>query len=126
MTLECCRRKLRVNEFKVSTTDGKRYRYLNEYILESVCTNCGATVIQHIYQTEKGKNTTRVYRGKKADKFNQTIKDKQPRFKAREIDRRMFLLYGEYGKVKKCYSSLSSLKIGLVDPYEGLKNANTL
>ncbi|MEA3272437.1 MAG: hypothetical protein U9P90_02110 [Patescibacteria group bacterium] len=48
-------------------------------------------------------------------------------FSKNSADRRFYLLYNEYGEIKRCYSNLSTLKLGRIpDNYEEMRRFKEL
>lgn len=120
MKLTCHDREIRPKESKIITSVGKEFGYLQEFLLEGHCTHCNTLILVHLFLTYDGMHHYTEYRGKKAIRFLSKVLQKDKIYKAKKPDYRMYLNYSEYGKVKKCYSNLSSMKMGLRDPEEGL------
>ena len=121
----CHDRKITIkNEDKVITTEGKQYNYLNEYIISGYCDICKNLFVLHLYETYNGTKIKREYRGKNAVKFLSKVIQTVRMYKSQQIDYRLYLNYNEYGTTKKCYSNLSSLKLGREDTYQGLRKTN--
>lgn len=127
MEIICHNRKLSIKESKIITTTGKECGYLSEFLIEAKCSVCNKVFIIHIWVTFDGKEESREYiakyipekdeiKGRAARRFLTTIVHREKLYKERQVDRRFFLRYFGYGtKNLKCFSNLSSLKMGKVD-----------
>lgn len=124
--LECHTRKHKTKEYAVITQDGKEYNYLNESIKVATCNQCKTILLQHNYDNN-GESVQRLYRGKKAKRLLHKIIQKTELYNSKLVDYRPYLLYNEYGKEnKKCYSNLSSIKLGKETTYQGLNKINSV
>jgi hypothetical protein len=122
--LVCHDRPVEVVEKRVISNDGIQYNYFSEFVLEGNCSVCGNLFIIHFWEAYNGKFYLEM-KNQKAEKFKKRIRHKEDRFQEQHVDRRGYLYYREYGKKadgnrKKCHSNLNTVKLGLIDPDQGL------
>lgn len=115
--IHCCNGKRKSVSFAVSPE--KNYLSVElDYLKE--CPVCGHTVVQ-LTRIDFDNNVSICRKiNQKARKFFQKIQDLILYKKEAEIFRvssysKFYLYYSEFGKKKKCYSNLSTLKMGLFE-----------
>ena len=114
MRVECCGTKRKARTFVIEPAKG--YSEAVMAVLEE-CPICGAYVLVLMRVDDMGEVKPGVeYRNKAARKFFKKVsilfEVKNP---AVLPCGSWYLKYSEFGKVKKCYSNLTSLKIGMFD-----------
>lgn len=87
------------------------------------CPNCGHTVIQLTRINDNYEISTIRKTNTKARNFlkkirKEIIKEKNTEKVISNKYSNFYLYYNEFGKIKKCYSNLSSLKLGLFENKE--------
>ena len=115
--IHCCNGKRKSVSFAVSPEKNYLTAEL-DYLKE--CPVCGHTVVQ-LTRIDFENNVSICRKiNEKARKFFQKIQDSILYKKETELCRvsaysKFYLYYNEFGKKKKCYSNLSTLKIGLFE-----------
>lgn len=116
--IQCCSalHKCRTFLFKTDkTTVFKQVDYLEK------CPICGHTVLQLSKVDLQNKISVYRIKNKKArtflEKYTKDIIKEEENFSNKYIRYRgkFYLNYNEYGKIKRCYSNLSTMKLGLFD-----------
>lgn len=127
--LHCCGALRRSVSYTLEPTDGYLLAELD--VVES-CPACGHYVVQLTRIDYKNSVSTvrksNMHARKLFARLENSILFKQE-YKYSPLKSRggpSYLRYSEYGAVKRCYSNLSTLSIGLQDPYEGLISTNKL
>ena len=118
--ITCCRISHIALEYTVKTIESSKYDIGEEFIEKTNCKHCNCLLIRYIKFDKAGNlQNVEVLRGKKAKHFLDKTKIISQRYKDKLVDYRWWLPYTDNNKVKKCYSNLSGLKIGLIDqdPY---------
>lgn len=116
--IHCCGALRECKSFELKTDDTCIIKNL-DYL--EICPVCGHTVIQLTKVNCKNQISSYRITNKKARKFFEKCKKDILREKETyekiyiQPHGKFYLNYNEYGKKKKCYSNLSSLKIGLFD-----------
>lgn len=118
--LYCCEGHRTTRRFKLLPQEGYKMAILD--YLEK-CPVCGHTVAQitRIDQNDKvsvcrkiNKKARELFDRVKASIIEEELSEK----KVHNYNSKSSLMYNEYGNIKKCYSNLSSLKIGLFENKE--------
>lgn len=118
--IHCCSGLRKTRSFTLSPE--KNYQYAQVDYLEE-CPICGHTITQLTRIDAKNKISTCRKINDKARKFFGALKssilyEKNPECQTYNTSSKFYLYYNEFGKKKKCYSNLSSLKIGLFENKE--------
>lgn len=116
--IQCCGGMRKCRTFELKKDDSYILKELN-YLEE--CPVCGHTVVQLTRLSRTFQVNTYRIKNKKAriffEKYKKDIlsekKDFEPSFTGSKS--KFYLNYNEYGKKKKCYSNLSSMKLGLFE-----------
>lgn len=120
--IKCCGEIYKCRVFVLDPQDG--YFECRLFQLES-CPQCGGHSLElhrldfeHEISSLKWKNAKAV---KMFERFQTSIRFEQKRATPISTPASSFYLpYTDKGKVMKCYSNLSTLDVGLFDPFEGL------
>lgn len=118
--IHCCSGLRKTRSFTISP----EYNYLYaqvDYLEE--CPVCGHTITQLTRIDSENKVSICRKINTKAKKFFEVLKssilyEKTPEYQISNTYSKFYLYYNEFGKKKKCYSNLSSLKIGLFENKE--------
>jgi len=109
----CCNKSFRGITYTLQP-DGNLEQFLT--VLKE-CPCCNDFIIRLDRMLIDGTFNTLFFRNKKGlalyDKLKPSIIQEKSKYK--QLDKRWYLPYNEYGSIKKCFSILSSLKIGLFD-----------
>lgn len=118
--IQCCSALHLCRTFLLKTDDKNIYKQI-DYLEE--CPICGHTVLQltkvnlnrkiEVYRIKNKKARTFLEKYSK-DIIKETNISANIYYKNRG---KFYLNYNEYGKVKKCYSNLSGMKLGLFDNF---------
>ena len=117
--IECCGKKHKAIVFELKlNNDG----CVSKILKNAFCPICGKNIIviekkmfvdgveQVRYIRRQGKEADKLF-----DKLENDIICVIPELKNVQYKKGFFLKYNEYGKIKKCYSNLSALKLGIFD-----------
>ena len=120
--IECCKHKRLARSYQV--VPGNGYKSCIMHILY-MCKDCENYVLELHRTRENGKVEVlrRIEREaldiyKKLRQLNWILYEINP---GDVISSKFYLNYSEYGAIKKCYSNLSTLKMGLTDNSLGIK-----
>lgn len=116
--INCCGKNVYADVFELIPVTGSVWAVLRD--MHDVCPHCGHFKIQIDKITIDGEFKSIVYENAKAFKLRRKL------FDSCSVRRRIvhkedvagsafYLYYSEYGKKKKCYSNLSTLKMGMFD-----------
>ena len=117
--IDCCGKKHKALVFELKT---KEFDCVSKTLKSAYCPVCGKTIVlieKKVF--EKGVEKLKCVRrqGKEADLlFDKVEKDILCQVPERVnvfCQKGFFLRYNEYGKIKKCFTNLSSLRLGLLD-----------
>lgn len=119
--VECCKHKRKAISYNISPEDG--YISCIMHVINELCPICDGYAVELERINAQG-ITTRIRRKNSAayeifDRLENSIISKAN--KSNIVGGRFFLPYSEYGKKKKCYSNLSTLKMGTTDVSNGSK-----
>lgn len=113
MTISCCRRTFRGTSYII---EPQKYLYQEMTILQR-CPVCGHYILKIKRILSTGELQELIFRNKSGmamfDKLKKNILYKRGEFKI--YDKRSYLNYNDYGTIKKCFSNLSTVKLGLFD-----------
>ncbi len=113
--IECCNQKRSCDAYKLDNLPGLILNYA--YYLKA-CPICGHTVLILRRYLPDGKvsevRKTNEQARKLFDKVRPTIMYKVTQIQSNQGSS-FFLRYGEFGRIKKCYSNISSLQMGKFD-----------
>lgn len=115
--IHCCSGLRKSKTYSISPENN--YQYAQIDYLEA-CPICGHTVFQ-LTRIDLENNVTvcRKINDKARNLFAKLKKlilfEKKSEFETRRFNSSFYLYYNEYGVKKKCYSNLSTLKIGLFE-----------
>ncbi len=110
--IHCCGGLHKCKSFKISPEN--EFQTVEMDFLEK-CPNCGHTIVQVTRLDFENKISIIRKINSKAIKMFEKLQSKIITSKNMPVFKnigRFYLNYNEYGKVKKCYSNLSSLKMG--------------
>lgn len=115
--VHCCAGLRKAQTFAIQPE--QNYLYAQIDYLEK-CPICGHTVIQLTRMDKRNQISICRKTNEKARKLFSKIQDliifeKDKHFNTTKSKSRFYLYYNEYGKKKKCYSNLSSMKLGLLE-----------
>lgn len=118
--IHCCSGLRKTRSFTLSPEENYQYAQV-DYLEE--CPICGHTITQLTRIDTDNKVSTCRKINEKARKFFGVLKssilyEKNPECQTYNTFSKFYLYYNEFGKKKKCYSNLSSLKIGLFENKE--------
>lgn len=117
--IECCGKKHKAIVFELKL---KNDNCVSKILKNAFCPHCGKNIIiieekmlrngveQIRYVRRQGKEADKLFDKLEKDILCQIIEQKNVQYK-----KGFYLNCNEYGKIKKCYSNLSSLKLGLFD-----------
>ncbi len=117
--IECCGKKHKAIVFELKTNNGS---CVYKVLKNAFCPHCGKNIVviekkmfidgveQIRYVRRQGKDANKLFDKLEGDIICQIIEQKNVQYK-----KGFFLNCNEYGKIKKCYSNLSSLKLGKFD-----------
>lgn len=117
--IHCCSAMHKCRTFEIKPSEN--YIKCELHYLEA-CPICNNTILQLIKISKDNEISIYRLKNKKARKFFEKIKDFILVEKTKNITNmgkygKFYLNYNEYGKKKKCYSNLSSMKIGIFENF---------
>ena len=116
--LHCCGALRKCKTYKIKLSDNLIFCELD--FLEK-CPSCEHTVLKLTKVKNNGESSTYILKNKKAKAFFEKIK---PEIICESVEvnnifttpkSKLYLNYNEYGKKKKCFSNLSTMKLGLFE-----------
>ena len=114
--IECCGKKHKAIVFELKL---KNDSCVSKFLKNAFCPHCGKNIViieekmlvrgveQIRYVRRQGKEADKLFDKLEKDILGQIIEQKNVQYK-----KGFYLNCNEYGKTKKCYSNLSSLKLG--------------
>lgn len=117
--IECCGKKHKAIVFELKlNNDG----CISKILKNAYCPVCGKNIVviekklfvggieQIRFVRRQGKEADKLF-----DKLEKDILCQIVEYKNAQYKKGFYLHYNEYGKIKKCYSNLSTLKLGLFE-----------
>lgn len=115
--IQCCGKMWKAKAYRLIPDNGSIYAVLKE--MKWGCPQCDNYKIEIEKVGVNGETKTIVYENEKAIKMLDKLKTSiMYEFKQQDksaVGSAFYLNYSEYGKKKKCYSNLSTLKMGLFE-----------
>ncbi len=115
--IHCCSGLRKTKTYHIKSQEG----YINSIVdVLAECPKCGHKVVQ-LTRIDLDGNVSSIRKiNQKAMKFFEKIKkfilfEENPNYKKNISGGTFYLRYSEYGVIKKCYSNLSSMKLGLFE-----------
>lgn len=128
--IECCGKKHKAIVFELKLGDDG---CISKILRNAYCPICGENIVviekkifidgveQTRYVRRQGKEADKLFDKLEKDILCQVVEQKNVQYK-----KGFFLNCNEYGKIKKCYSNLSALKLGLFDSELTILSASSL